>query len=117
MEANGVQLKPETYIERDVDVRRWPNIISTLSDRLVFTGIQDIFLSLDYSWSTFCDAGPTINHHCFNVSCLLGCWLWLPVDGAAAVTDVLCGPLSVVMRAQPGERFTVVRHQPEAGCM
>ena len=24
-------------------------------------------------WPNVCDAGPTLKHHCFNMSCLLGC--------------------------------------------
>ena len=34
--------------------------------------IRDISTMLVYSWANVCDADPTINQHCANVSCLLG---------------------------------------------
>ena len=43
--------------------------------RFIFQQTRHIEIKLVYYWAAVCDACPTLNQHCFNVSSLLGYWV------------------------------------------
>ena len=73
----------------------WPNIAPQLH-QTSSQQTQDVEPVLVSCWSTVRDAGPTLNQHCFNVSCLMVCQMRYEEDPRMLdycwpkVTD--CGP-------------------------
>ena len=100
-------------------LRRWSNIepllLNTFAGMSTNTSTQTQLAGtmMFYCWASVADVGPTIKHHCFNLSCLwCDCPRWWAMTGNCYL--ILIDSYSARIDIRRMAKYIYIRHRPTA---